>query len=271
MALATPSGDLPALSEEECERLAQTFERSRGPDGFVDAAESQRLLRRTGLQEQLLETIWDLSDLDRDGRLSLREFVCAMTLADQARNGQSLPVEVHVEQQANLASRVELLVQVRPRKEDFSTIDTSASFRGPPAGGLTDSETGLPHASPLGAAPARGRDSTPRPLATAGEGRERTAEMKLPETKLGQLATVLKLVSREGPGDELRKLCQEVLEERRRLESQLDRRRELEEALRAAKGRLDEVQERHRNMESEGAATKRRISYLQVSMTSSAF
>jgi len=273
MAVAGASlGDIPVLSEDECERLAQTFERSRGTDGFVDAAESQRLLCRTGLQEQLLETIWDLSDLDRDGRLSLREFVCAMTLADQARNGQSLPVELHPEQQAGLASRVELLVQARPRKEEFSTVETSASFRAPPAGpneyqgaaGFTDPEPSLPHASPLTATLARGRDSTPRPL-TGAEGRERTSDAKAPETltKLGQLATVLKLVSRADPGDELRKLCQEVLEERRRLENRLDRRRELEEALRAAKGRLDEVQERHRSVELESAATKCRISYLQ--------
>eukprot|EP00439_Symbiodinium_sp_Y106_P010725 s10221_g1.t1 len=279
MAVAGASlGDVPVLSEDECERLAQTFERSRGTDGFVDAAESQRLLRRTGLQdgsyaamfglhvlclfmrpyeldwaqEQLLETIWDLSDLDRDGRLSLREFVCAMTLADQARNGQSLPVELHPEQQAGLASRVELLVQARPRKEEFSTVETSASFRAPPAGpneyqgpctpislarhnkihsfqppsqnelksvygspicsgtwsfrglrctlvwptgaaGFTDPEPSLPHASPLTATLARGRDSTPRPL-TGAEGRERTSDAKAPETltKLGQLATVLK-------------------------------------------------------------------------------
>ncbi|CAE7032786.1 itsn1 [Symbiodinium necroappetens] len=266
MAVAAASvGDVPVLSEDECERLAQTFERSRGTDGFVDAAESQRLLRRTGLQEQLLETIWDLSDLDRDGRLSLREFVCAMTLADQARNGQSLPVELHPEQQAGLASRVELLVQARPRKEEFSTVETSASFRAPAAGaGGFDSEPSLPHASSLTTTPARGRDSTPRPL-TGAEGREHTLDAKVPETltKLGQLATVLKLVSRADPGDELRKLCQEVLEERRRLENRLDRRRELEEALRAAKGRLDEVQERHRRVELESAATKCRISYLQ--------
>ncbi|CAE7272098.1 Itsn1 [Symbiodinium pilosum] len=259
MADVASSSSIPVLAEDDCERLAQSFERSCGPDGFVDAAESQRLLRRTGLQEQLLETIWDLSDLDRDGRLSLREFICAMTLADQAKNGQPLPVELHPEQQTSLAARVELLVKSRPQKEEFSTVETSASFRGPPAGLFTETERSLPQASPL-----RGRDSTPRPLPMLGEGQDRMETTKMPETlpKLGQLATVLKLVSRAGPG-ELQKLCEEVLQERQRLESQLGRRRELEEALRAAKGRLDEVQERHRSMEAQSAATKRRISYLQ--------
>mmetsp|Transcript_32318 Transcript_32318/g.72589 ORF Transcript_32318/g.72589 Transcript_32318/m.72589 type:complete len:341 (-) Transcript_32318:114-1136(-) len=83
------------------------------------------------------------------------------------------------------------------------------------------------------------------------------------QPSLGRLATVLKLVSRAGADVELRRLCDEVLDERKRLESQLRRRRELEEALRAAKGRLDEVQERRRSVEVESAAAKRRISHLQ--------
>ena len=70
----------------------------------MEAAEGERLLRRTGLQEQQLSGIWDLSDLDRDRRLSLREFVCAMSLAEQVRKGQALPVEVRPGQQETMAA-----------------------------------------------------------------------------------------------------------------------------------------------------------------------
>ncbi|CAJ1389502.1 unnamed protein product [Effrenium voratum] len=53
-----------------------------------------------------------------------------MTLAEQARHGRVLPVEVRPEQQAAMAAGLERLVapKAKPR-EDFSTVDTSASFR----------------------------------------------------------------------------------------------------------------------------------------------
>ncbi|CAE8665146.1 unnamed protein product, partial [Polarella glacialis] len=115
---------LAPLSEEENDRLARLFDRSRGLDGFVDAEEGRRLLRRTGLQEHQLESIWDLSDLDRDRRLSLREFACAMHLAEQVRRGRPLPVEVRREHQEAMAQGVERLtgstfplVDSKPRHE----------------------------------------------------------------------------------------------------------------------------------------------------------
>ena len=42
--------ELLAPTQEENERLARAFERS-NVEGFVEAAEGERLLRRTGLQE----------------------------------------------------------------------------------------------------------------------------------------------------------------------------------------------------------------------------
>lgn len=109
------------LSPEDSTRFAREFQQCRGPDGFVLEDVGRRLLERKGLAQQTLETIWRLSDLDRDGRLSLREFVCAVHLAEISRSGRALPVEVTVAQQTELVRSV--------RGDDaFSTADTAASL-----------------------------------------------------------------------------------------------------------------------------------------------
>eukprot|EP00440_Ansanella_granifera_P026333 gb/GFBE01028601.1/.p1 GENE.gb/GFBE01028601.1/~~gb/GFBE01028601.1/.p1 ORF type:complete len:585 (+),score=115.21 gb/GFBE01028601.1/:1-1755(+) len=293
---------LAPLSEEENERLARTFERSRGVDGFVDAEEGRRQLQRTGLQEHQLSTIWDLSDLDRDRRLSLREFTCAMHLAEQVRNGRPLPVEVRPEHQEAMVQGVERLLQgsslpsrsvperTKLRHEEFSTVDTTASGHGRGRrmnGGMFDSEHSFTNGfsgehgadgfdSPGGlGSRARGRDPAPRsqglPASTAGLDGFHTAtsqsgahgrEHEL-QRKLGQLASVFDVVARLDSGGELRRLANEVLDERKELERQLSRRRELEEQLREARGRLDEVREQRRTIEAESAASKRRVTHLQ--------
>lgn len=208
--------------------MARTFERSSGPDGFVDATEGQRLLRRTGLQENQLSNIWDLSDLDRDRRLSLREFVCAMTLAEQVRRGQSLPVDVRPEQQEAISAGVERILQNARAKtrEELSTVDTGFKLPGP---------------EPL---------ATSQPRVTS-------------ETPLGQLAQVLKLVARMDQSGELQRLSNEVLAERRELEQQLAQRRALEDQLREARGRLDEASAKRRESAVEAAAAQKRIAQMQ--------
>lgn len=210
--------------------MARTFERSCGPDGFVDATEGQRLLRRTGLQENQLSNIWDLSDLDRDRRLSLREFVCAMTLAEQVRRGQSLPVDVRPEQQEAISAGVERILQNARAKtrEELSTVDTGFKLPGP---------------EPLAT-------SQPRPGVTS-------------ETPLGQLAQVLKLVARMDQSGEVQRLSNEVLAERRELEQQLAQRRALEDQLREARGRLDEASAKRRDSAIESAAAQKRIAQMQ--------
>lgn len=203
--------------------MARTFERSSGADGFVDLSEGQRLLRRAGVQEHQLPNVWELSDLDRDRRLSLREFVCAMSLAEQVRRGQALPVEVRPEQQEAMAAGVERLLQ-------------------------------------QGAV--RGKESADVPFSTGTLGPTASGRLA-PETPLGQMAQVLKLVARVDPSGELQRLSREVLAERQQLEQQLAHRRSLEEQLREARGRLDEASELKRKSAVEAAAAQKRIAQMQ--------
>lgn len=48
---------------------------------------ARHLLKQTGLPEPMLAQIWNLSDIDKDGRLTQEEFVLAMHLTDTARSG----------------------------------------------------------------------------------------------------------------------------------------------------------------------------------------
>lgn len=293
--------------------MASAFSQNVGLDGFISAEEGKRQLQQTGLPDQMLRNIWDFSDLDRDGRLSLREFVCAMYLANLARRGRVLPVEVRPDQQASLARPVERLLghdfdhgaaaatamdpfdASKPSRGDLSTADTAGSdFRGPgrlgsrsrqrqdfgasdfPGGSDRDpafSSREPPAAAGLGfdspgslrhreeaLAGHRGRQgSSTAPAEGASPGEEVGGN----GIGLGQLASVLDVVARLDTGGELRRLKEDVLDERRELEQQLSRRRNWESQLREAGDKLDTLREDRRRVATQSAAAQRQISHLQ--------
>ncbi len=59
--------------------------------GFVTGAAAKGVLQNTGAPVSALRQIWDLADIDRDGKLSLNEFVIALYLADSAGKGNAVP------------------------------------------------------------------------------------------------------------------------------------------------------------------------------------
>jgi len=261
------------LAGDERQRLARVFEQGRGPDGFVPADEGRRQLEQTGVSTEMLQRIWNLSDLDRDGRLSLREFVCAMHLAEQVRQGQSLPVEVKAEQQVALVQGVEALVSnaasgfaphseaLKPRHDDFSTVDTTTSaarHRGLGDLDVSDQDisiSGRSHFDIGGTSLRVGGGQAPI-LEEPTLGAARNA-------RLGQLAAVFEVVARLDPEGELRRICQEVFEERSQLEQQLAKRRDYERHLKQVRGELDNLRDSRRKVETDKVATQRRISHLQ--------
>eukprot|EP00929_Paragymnodinium_shiwhaense_P072405 TRINITY_DN36753_c0_g1_i1.p1 TRINITY_DN36753_c0_g1~~TRINITY_DN36753_c0_g1_i1.p1 ORF type:complete len:518 (+),score=93.16 TRINITY_DN36753_c0_g1_i1:136-1689(+) len=95
-----------ALSDARSRSMARAFLQSTGPDGFVSAADGRALLQETGLPLEHLRRIWELSDLDRDFRLSLREFVCAMQLVGLLKAGRALPLEVHPREQEDVVTYI---------------------------------------------------------------------------------------------------------------------------------------------------------------------
>lgn len=49
--------------------------------------QARHVLNNTGLAQMILAKIWQLSDIDNDGKLSQDEFVLAMHLCDSAKAG----------------------------------------------------------------------------------------------------------------------------------------------------------------------------------------
>jgi len=65
-----------------------------GGVGSLDAHDSRRALETTQLPVSDLSTIWQMSDVDCDGRFTRGEFVCAMHLASGRRRGLEFPEEL---------------------------------------------------------------------------------------------------------------------------------------------------------------------------------
>merc|ERR1719361_2472394 len=59
--------------------------------GWVSGNAIGKFFRKSGLHEALLAKVWDLSDVDNDGRLSSEEFCIAMHLINCVRQGAPLP------------------------------------------------------------------------------------------------------------------------------------------------------------------------------------
>ena len=59
--------------------------------GYVSGGHAKQLLLQFGLEKSVLRKLWELSDIDKDGRLDEAEFTIAMRLAHGAKNGDELP------------------------------------------------------------------------------------------------------------------------------------------------------------------------------------
>jgi len=62
--------------------------------GFLPPEKAREILETSQLPFSDLSSIWRLSDADGDGQLSCVEFICAMALAAQRRQGLHLPPEL---------------------------------------------------------------------------------------------------------------------------------------------------------------------------------
>jgi len=73
-------------------KSSQMFQANdRARTGFLAAVQARSLLLQTGLAQQTLAGVWNLSDIDKDGKLSCEEFILAMYLCEVAMKGEPLP------------------------------------------------------------------------------------------------------------------------------------------------------------------------------------
>merc|ERR1719471_641354 len=71
--------------------MAQFQANDRAKTGFLAAVQARSILLQTGLAQQTLASVWNLSDIDKDGKLSVEEFILAMHLCEMAQKGEPFP------------------------------------------------------------------------------------------------------------------------------------------------------------------------------------
>ena len=67
------------------------------PPGFISGQQAKLILLKYGLPQNVLAQIWNLADFDKDGKLSLEEFILAMHLCDYAKLGNVIPTALPAE------------------------------------------------------------------------------------------------------------------------------------------------------------------------------
>merc|ERR1719150_2515054 len=71
--------------------MAQFQANDKAKTGFLAAVQARSILLQTGLAQQTLAAVWNLSDIDKDGKLNLEEFILAMHLCEMGQKGEPLP------------------------------------------------------------------------------------------------------------------------------------------------------------------------------------
>uniref|UniRef100_A0A7S1F2I0 EH domain-containing protein n=1 Tax=Noctiluca scintillans TaxID=2966 RepID=A0A7S1F2I0_NOCSC len=295
--------ELGEVTDEDAQEFAHAYASARNAQGYVMPDEAQQCMAQSGLPTEILSQIWDLSDLDRDRRLSLREFVCAMYLAKQTAWGQPLPVAVQSEQQAHWAHKVERYVPgdgdfLEPKgfspSDDFSTVDTANSGsrkrhkdksrkkkdRRDELGNMDSSATSAFDfdSAPSQRIPDRGLDDPLEMTSTAWApdvmrspsrldrfGGADDVREALPDmdAALGELALCFETLARDDSTGELSQLSGSVLEERRELKRLVERRRDCDRQHHEYQQRLNESLEQRRKVQTEVAAQQRHVAHLQ--------
>eukprot|EP01084_Bolivina_argentea_P035819 66340_1 len=83
---------IPYIPESHIDNFLVYFSKlDRKKRGYVSGSAIGRFFRKSGLNESILAQVWDLSDMDNDGRLSSNEFCVAMHLINCVRQGAPLP------------------------------------------------------------------------------------------------------------------------------------------------------------------------------------
>jgi len=100
--------------------------------GFISGQQAKTLLLQSGLAQNVLVQVWNLSDCDKDGRLSFDEFILAMHLCDFAKAGNALPSTLPLElqpQRSRSASNLsQQSLEIAPQTTS-SSADTSPTLK----------------------------------------------------------------------------------------------------------------------------------------------
>ncbi|EGT42019.1 CBN-ITSN-1 protein [Caenorhabditis brenneri] len=82
------------VNDAEYQKNMAMFNQLTAGQPYMDANTARNALMRSNLPTQVLSQIWMLSDLDKDGRLDIREYSIAMRLALNCLAGMPLPAQL---------------------------------------------------------------------------------------------------------------------------------------------------------------------------------
>ncbi|XP_075449154.1 intersectin-1 [Ascaphus truei] len=91
VAIAPPVADwaVPQSSRLKYRQLFNSYDKTMS--GHLTGPQARTILMQSSLPQAQLASIWNLSDIDQDGKLTAEEFILAMHLIDVAMSGQPLP------------------------------------------------------------------------------------------------------------------------------------------------------------------------------------